>query len=98
MTAQLWIDTAADRTVELGGTLPLYAAFAEMVRAAGGDRQARADYPDLFGVLDQVEDQDDADPEWLAAVRAQAAAFLKKHAAKLDAHAAWVLGQLVHEG
>jgi DNA-binding IscR family transcriptional regulator len=89
MTATLWLDTARDETVELGGTVQMYEAFAEMARAGEPD-----DYPDLFGVPTAVELQGDAPPDWLADVRRQAAAFLAAHGAGLSAHAVTVLRAL----
>lgn len=76
MSVTLWLDTAREQTVELGPTLPVYAAFAEMARAVGP--AWRTTYPDLAGVLTQCETQDDADPSWLAGVRTQARLFLQR--------------------
>lgn len=95
MTATLWLDTDRDETLELGGTLQLYAAFAEMARAAGPGYLD--DWPDLFGVPAQVESQEDADPAWLADVRAQAARFLAKYGDRLGTDARLVLETLAKE-
>lgn len=77
MTATLWLDTEKELTVELGGTQQLYRAFADMAKACGPG--CYTEYPDLFGVVSQVESQEDADPEWLADVRKQASAFMAKY-------------------
>lgn len=76
MSVTLWLDTEKEETIELGLTLPAYEAFAEMAHLAGPVWQR--DYADLAGVLTQCELQEDADPAWLADVRAQAADYLKK--------------------
>ena len=95
MTATLWLNTEREETIDLGGTLPLYAAFAEMARAAGPDQK---NYPDLFGVLSQVEDQADAPADWLEDVKDQAKVFLSRHGSRLSGAAQWVLKQLIgHE-
>lgn len=91
MSVTLWIDTAKDSALELGQTFACYEAFAEMARAAG---ESWADYPDLAGVLTQCETQEDADPEWLAAARGQAAAFLKRHGGGLGRDARNLLANL----
>ena len=72
VSATLWIDTAAERTVDLGNTLQMYVAFAEMAKLVNVD-----DWSDLFGVMTQVELQEDADPQWLADVSLQAGMFLQ---------------------
>jgi hypothetical protein len=92
MAVTLWIDSAAEESVELGPTFPCYAAFAEMARAAGGDWRSR--YADLSGVLTQCEDQADADPDWLASVRSQAASFLREFGGRLGEDARGVLREL----
>jgi hypothetical protein len=92
MTATLWLDTPADETLELGGTLQLYAAFAEMAHLAG--EGYLENWPDLFGVLTQVELQEDADSDWLVDVRAQASQFLDSYGPRLSEHSRWVLEQL----
>jgi hypothetical protein len=93
VTATLWIDTSKDETVELGGTLPLYSAFAEMERAAGpGCLEA---YPALFAVVPWVESQDDAPADYLADLAREARAFSDKYAAKLTDHPRWLLAQLM---
>jgi hypothetical protein len=92
MTATLWLDTVSERTIELGGTLQLYEAFSSMAAAAGGGYLVK--WPDLFGVVTQVESQEDADPEWLDDMRREAAAFLEQYRGKISEHAVWVLEQL----
>lgn len=92
MTATLWLDSAAGRSLELGPTLPLYAALADMRRAAGPG--FFAEWPDLGGLVSQVESQADADPGWLADARAQAAAFLRRHRGALAARTVRVLEAL----
>jgi hypothetical protein len=92
MTATLWLDTVSERTIELGGTLQLYEAFSSMAAAAGGWYLVK--WPDLFGVVTQVESQEDADPEWLDDMRREAAAFLEQYRGKISEHAVWVLEQL----
>lgn len=96
MTATLWLDTEKEETIELGGTMQLYRAFADMAHAAGP--AAYEDYPDLFGVVTQVETQEDADPEWLADARKQAAVFLSRHGEALTPDARAVLVSLAGEG
>lgn len=96
MSVTLWLDTPADEAVELGPTLPTYLAFAELGRAAGP--AWRDDYPDLSGVLTQCETQEDADPAWLAGVRAQAAALLRRHGPELSDAAHRLAATLAHAG
>jgi hypothetical protein len=90
MTATLWIDTDNEETLELGGTLPLYSAFAEMEKAAGPG--CLEDYPALFAVVPYVESQDDAPPDYLADLAAEARAFREKYGARVSDHAHWLLG------
>jgi hypothetical protein len=92
VTATLWIDTPSETTAELGGTQQMYSAFGEMARAGGENTPAA--YPELFGVPFQVETQADADPQWLDAVRRQAAAFLAAHGPRLGPDARGVLATL----
>ena len=92
MSVTLWLDTEAEETIELGPTLHFYAAFAELARAAG-DRWLD-DYPDLAGLADQCESQEDAAPDWLAGVRKQAARMLAAHGDDLDEGARGVLEAL----
>jgi hypothetical protein len=95
MSATLWIDTETEETIELGGAMQLYAAFTEMSRAAGADWER--DYPELSGVVSQVEDQEDADPEWLKGAQKQAHDFLRDHGADVGDHARWVLTTLARK-
>lgn len=76
MSVTLWVDTDADETIELGPTLPCYAAFAHMARVAGDEWES--EYGALAGVLTQCELQDDADPDWLADMRRQAGEYLAR--------------------
>ena len=92
MTVTIWLDTDAEETIELGATLPFYQAWAEIVSARGDSFSD--DYPDLAGVASQCEDQEDADPEWLADVRLQAADMLKEHGADLSDRAQAILSLL----
>jgi len=92
MSATLWLDTDAGKTVDLGGTIQMYQAFGEMQDLAGEGYMGA--WPALWGVSTQVESQDDAHPEWLAEVRDEAARFLSQHGGKLSANARWILGQL----
>lgn len=92
MSATLWLNTEREETLELGGTLQLYEAFADMAHAAG--KTCYDDYPDLFGVVSQVEDQADADPQWLEKVRQQAKVFEAKYSPHLKEHTLWILDQL----
>lgn len=94
MSVTLWLDTAAEQTIELGPTLPAYRAFAEMTRATGGFGAWQQRYPNLSGVLTQCETQEDAAPEWLAGVRAEAKAFLAQFGGQLGADANAILSQL----
>lgn len=77
MSVTLWIDTPSEETIELGGTLQFWAAVSEMANTAGD--AWLTEYAALAGVQDQCERQEDADPEWLADVRAQAATMLKAY-------------------
>ena len=92
MGVTLWLDTDQEETVELGGTLPVYAAFAEMARVAGSSWET--DYSDLAGVLTQCENQEDADPQWLDAVRTQVSILLRRKGDHLSNLARGVLRQL----
>ncbi len=92
MGVTLWLDTEREETIELGQTFACYAAFAEMVHAAG-DAWLR-DFPDLAGVLTQCETQEDADREWLADVKRQARVFLEVHEKRLSEDARNLLDNL----
>jgi hypothetical protein len=70
VSAYLWIDAAKNDALNLGDPFRLLAAFAELGRVVG-DRYD--EFADLFGVPDATMDDADADPAWLADVRAQAA-------------------------
>lgn len=94
MGMTLWIDSDAEETVELGGTLAALHAFAELATAAGGDAAWVGDWPALSGVTNQCETQEDADPEWLAEVREEAARFRGEHADALSAEAVDILDAL----
>jgi predicted RNase H-like HicB family nuclease len=85
MTATLWIDSGKDLAVELGGTLRAYSLFSEMAKAAGDDYLA--EWPALFGVMAQVESQEDADPEWLKELGEEARQFEVEHGGELSAEA-----------
>ncbi len=95
MSVTLWLDTAAEKTIELGGTLPVYKAFSDMAKVAGDAWET--DYADLSGVLTQCEDGADADPEWLADVKTQAAQFLEQYGDKAGEMVGEILNQLVEE-
>ena len=92
MSATLWVDTAADETIDFGNTLQFYAAFTALVKLAGKD--AAEKYGDLFGIATQVEDQSDAEPEWLASAREQAAEFLHEFDSKIPPPARAILEKL----
>jgi hypothetical protein len=92
VTATLWIDTSRDETVELGGTLHLYEAFAEMERLAGPN--ALTEWPSLFAVVPHVEGQDDAPADYLADLGREALEFYTEHGENLSDHSGWVLQQL----
>jgi hypothetical protein len=92
MGVTLWIDTSAETTVDLGGTLACYKSFADMARVAGDEWEKT--YEALAGVLSQCEDQSDADPEWLADMRDQAGAFLARYRDGLDDAAVEILRTL----
>jgi hypothetical protein len=92
MTATLWLDYAHDKYIPQGGTLKLYQAFANMADAAGPDYLQR--WPDLFGVVTQVEWQEDADPEWFADMRREASDFLDAYEDQLSPEAVFILKQL----
>ncbi len=94
MSVTLWIDTPTEKTIELGPTLATYRAFSEMQSAAGAAWQA--EYADLAGVLTQCEDQEDADPEWLADVQSQAAQFLKSYGDHISDFCHRLLATLAH--
>lgn len=97
MSVTLWIDTDREETVELGPTLAVYGAFAEMVRAVGGDEERQSAWPDLSGVLSQCESQEDADPAWLADVAKQASRLLRTHGNDLSDLAYRILVLLAHQ-
>lgn len=92
MSVTLWLDTESEKTVELGPTLPCYHAFAEMAHTAGPSWATA--WPHLSGVLTQCELQEDAPPDWLAGMKKEAAAFLKRFGDKLGEGARTILGQL----
>jgi hypothetical protein len=94
MGVTLWLDTEREETIELGGTFACYRAFAEMAKVAGGWDAWVSDYPDLAGVLDQCETQEDADPLWLADVKRQARTFLEAHEQRLSEDARNLLDNL----
>lgn len=89
MSALLWLDTGADEALDLGDPFDLYKAFAEMDHAGGMEN-----YPELFGVVEATELQDDVDPGWLEAVRDQAGRFRAAHGRKLEPGALSVLDAL----
>lgn len=86
MTASLWIDS--DSTVDLGGTMMMYKTFKELSEIV-----PMSQYPELFGVPEQVESAADADPEWLKAVRLQARSILES-GRKLNDRITWFLTKL----
>ena len=92
MSVTLWIDESQDQTVELGPTLEVYRAMADLQHLAG--RDWRKKYGALAGVLTQCERQEDADPDWLAEVREQAADFLKVYAEDLSGRGKDILERL----
>jgi hypothetical protein len=94
MSALLWIDYDAGAALNLGDPFALYAALADMARACGDS--FADDYPALFGVIEQVESQDDADVEWLTQVCQEAARFLAQHGHDVGAQAHLVLTELAH--
>lgn len=85
-----------DEGLSLGGTLPLYKAFSEMSRLAGESWES--EYPDLSGVVSQIEDGDDASPEWLEAVKEQAVRFKAKYGDKIDGYTSGLLDVLAGKG
>lgn len=95
MSATIWVDTDKERTIELGGTIQLYQVFQEMHLVCNGEFD---NYPELFGVPSQTEDTDDAESDWLVAVRIQAALFLQEYRKRLTDHTVWVLEQLIKGG
>lgn len=93
MTAQLWLDTGAEETIDLGvDSLRLYQVFAELDKTGGME-----DYPELFGVIDASEEQDDVDPGWLSDVRGQARDCLARHGEDVGEAARGVLRALAGE-
>ena len=90
MSATLWIDTDKDEAIDLGPTLPFYAAFARMGRIEG----ARRDCPELFGVVTACELQEDVDPGWLRKAQRQAGDFLRRHGKQLDERSRAILQAL----
>lgn len=93
MSVTLWIDTKADKTLELGPTLPVYKAFAELAHVVGEDDWL-SEYPALSGVLSQCESQEDADPVWLNQVSGQANHFLRQYRPRLSRDALVLLEKL----
>lgn len=94
MSVTLWINEAKEEALDLGPTLAVYGAFAEMSRAAGPAWQA--EYEALSGVLSQCEIQEDADPKWLAEVSEQASRLLRERGAHLSDFAHRLLAELAH--
>ncbi len=92
MSVTLWLDTAKEETIELGGTSPFYEAWEELARVAG--KEWGTVYAALAGVATQCELQTDAPAGWLADARVQATKFLASHGKGLSAHARWLLKQL----
>lgn len=92
MSATIWIDTPNEVTLDLGGTLQLYAIFQEMAKVAG--KGFAKTYPELFGVPSQTEDTADADRGWLADVIKQAGQYLADHGDKVSPMAKDLLRQL----
>jgi predicted RNase H-like HicB family nuclease len=92
VSATLWINTEHEITVELGGALQLYQAFSDMAKAAGDGYLKQ--WPDLFGVISQVETQEDAPEGWLIDMRTEAREFLDRYKESLQPHTKWVLEQL----
>lgn len=90
MTVTLWIDTDSEETIELGPTIACYQSFAELRHKVPAFTR---DFPALYGVLTQCENQEDADPEWLADVRAEARRLLATRE-DLSEHTTWILGLL----
>jgi hypothetical protein len=95
MTATLWINTDKDETVALGGMIEFYQAFDRWRKLAGGPEKFYKEYPNLNGLRQQVESQEDADPDWFKDVQREAADFLKKYGSKLTQDEGDVLGLLV---
>lgn len=94
MSVTLWVNTDKDETVELGPVIPVYKAFARMSRLVGTEVWLKY-YPELADVLDHCErTNDDADPEWLAKVRDQAAKFLRQYGKRLDGYGVVALKRL----
>ena len=94
MSATLWLTD--DDSASLGGTIQLYKAYQDMLKVAG--KEFWDDWPDLGGVMSQVESQEPADPEWLADVREQAHFFLQKHEDQLEPYTVGLLGLLKEVG
>jgi hypothetical protein len=93
MPSLIWISEEDDEAIDLGDPFALSQAFTEMERAAESDDG----WEELLSVP-QFVDAEDADPDWLAAVRDQAAWMLDKHGDGLSEHTRWVLGQLGEGG
>jgi len=93
MTVLLWVNSEADEAIDLGSTFPFYSAFSEMERI-GGDN-VYEEYPELFGVIDQTESQDDAVPEWLSQVKEQAQKFKDRYETDLSDRAKSILNALL---
>jgi hypothetical protein len=89
----IWISEADDEAIDLGDPFALLESFAELEQAAESDDG----WEELFSVP-QFLDAEDADPDWLAEVRDQAAWMLDKHGDGLSEHTRWVLGQLGEGG
>lgn len=83
----IWIDEQRDQAIDLGDPLAVWSAFSEMAKAAPGE-----EWPELYGVPHAAEQE--VPPEWLQAVREQAARFLEQHGGNLSDQTEDILYQL----
>lgn len=93
MSATIWVSTDEEKTIDLGNTIEFLKAFDEIVETDGKD--FATNYPALAGVREMTMVTDDAQEEWLRAVRRESVAFLQEHRSTLSEHAIWVLETLI---
>lgn len=91
MAHTLWTDLGREEGIDLGDPFALLADFRAMELASGGDAGRWAE---LFAVPDMTIDDDEAGPEVLAKIAAQAHDFLARHGADLPPGARETLRRL----
>ncbi|MDE2098073.1 MAG: hypothetical protein KGL39_12540 [Patescibacteria group bacterium] len=92
MTALLWLDEKTDDAIDLGDSFRLFQVHAELAHVCG---ERYDQYPELFGVLGSVLDQEDVGQETLFKIQNQARTFLTQHGSELGDYTRSILGKLV---